>query len=107
MPISAGKLNKQIAIQQNQPAEQLDGSEKENWMTLKTVWSDILSQGAREFYQAQKKYAEVTKVFQIRYYSGLTTKHRIQYGTRIFDILGIDNVDEANEQYLISAKEVI
>jgi len=59
------------------------------------------------FIKPKKKYAEVTKVFKIRYFSGLETKHRILYGTRIFDILGIDNVDEANEQYLISAKEVI
>ncbi|HEY9060951.1 MAG TPA: phage head closure protein [Pseudobacteroides sp.] len=107
MPISAGELNKRIAIQQNQPVEQLNGSELENWTTLRTVWSDILSQGAREFYQAQKKYSEVTKVFKIRYFAGLTTKHRIQYSGRIFDILGVDNVDEASEQYLISAKEVI
>lgn len=105
--ISAGNLNKKITIQQNTPIKQPDGSKKENWTTLKIVWSDILQQGAREFYQAQKKHSEVTTVFQIRYFVGLTTKHRILYGTRIFDILGINNVNEANEQYLVSAKEVV
>jgi len=71
------------------------------------VWVKIITEGGREFYAAQKMNAEVTAVFQIRYFPGLTVKHRILYGSRVFNILFINNVGERNEEYLVSAKEVI
>lgn len=105
--ISAGELTKKITIQVNTPVKQLDGSKKETWTTLKTVWAKIITEGGKEFFTAQKLNAEVNAVFQIRYFSGLTVKHRILYGTRVFDVLYINNVGERNEEYLISAKEVV
>jgi SPP1 family predicted phage head-tail adaptor len=105
--ISAGDLTKRITIQVNTPVRQADGSRLPVWTNLKPVWSRFITEGGKEFYAAQKLNAEVTAVIQIRYFPGLTTKHRILYRTRVFDILFHNNVGERNEEYLISAKEVV
>jgi len=41
----------------------------------------------------------------VRYFPGLTPKHRIKFGDRVFDILGINNVRELNIGLEILAKE--
>ncbi len=97
--ISAGELTKKITIQVNNPTKQPNGSKLPVWSNLKTVWSNIVTEGGKEFYTAQKLNSEVTAVFHIRFFSGLTTQHRILYGTRVFDILFVNNVGERNEEY--------
>jgi SPP1 family predicted phage head-tail adaptor len=66
-----------------------------------------LSQRGGRILRAQKVIAQTTALFKVRYNTSITTLHRIKYGTKIFEILSINDVDAKHEELQISAKEVI
>lgn len=102
------KLNQQITIQTKTTTRGTSGEVIETWTdTLTGIWAGFITTGGREYYAAQKLNAETTAVISMWYVSGITVTNRIKYGTRIFDILHVNNVGEANNELLISAKEVV
>lgn len=102
----SGKLRNFITIQQNTITYDSYNDPVETPSTVTTAWAAIITTGGREFYAAQKLYAETSAVFEIRHTAAITVKMRILYGTRIFQILGINDVDERHTTMLISTKEV-
>lgn len=71
------------------------------------LWASMITTGGREFYAAQKLNAETTAVFKLRYQPSITTKMQVKYGSRNFNIMSVNNVDEKFEYLLLSCKEVI
>lgn len=78
------------------------------WIDWATVNAEIITEGGREFYAAQKINAETTAVIRIRYRVGISTKMRAKYGNRCFEILPpINDVDGKHAEILLSCKEVV
>jgi len=61
----------------------------------------------KELIEAQKLEAKLTHKIKMRYISGLTPKHRIKFGTRIFKIHVIVNFQERNREFEIMAEEEV
>lgn len=73
-------------------------------------WADFITKGGTEFYAAQKINAETTAVISLGYdakSAAITTSDRVKYGSRYFEILRVNNVDEANFEVLLYVKEVV
>lgn len=77
------------------------------WATTSTIWADVTTTGGGEFYAAQKVNATTSALFKVRAGNTVTVQNRIKYGSRIFEILQVNDVNEAHVELLISAKEVI
>lgn len=103
----AGKKNRRIEIQRKTVTTDADGYKTESWATYLSAMAAVRTTGSREVYYAQKSNAETEAVFIIGYKSGVTTVMRIVYGTRTFEIIGTNNIDEANIELHVSAKEVV
>ena len=95
--IPAGELDRRIEIQK--VSESVDasgyGDATPAWTLFRKVWAKIETTGGREFYRASQTFSQMSHLITIRYLQGLTTKHRIKYGSRIFGIQGVINVNEA------------
>jgi SPP1 family predicted phage head-tail adaptor len=89
-----------VAFTQNSLKENIPA-----YTTEATVWAQLRPLSGRESFIAQQVNADVTHEIIIRYYSGLTPKHRILFGTRQFDIISVLNKDERNEYQVITASE--
>ena len=80
-----------------------------------TVWSDKFQTRAaiwplksKERLESMKIESEVTNKIRIRYRSGITSKERIKFGSRIFEIKGTPiNPDERNIMLDILVTEII
>lgn len=105
--MKAGDLNRQITIQQKTKVKDGDGYETETWVTLATLWTQVITTGGREFYAAQKLNAETSAVFKVRYTEKVNARQRIKYGNRIFEILNVADPDGKRVELNISAKEVV
>jgi len=81
------------------------GQENGAWKTLASVYAEILPEAGTESRRLREVYSELTVAIRIRHLSGFTTKDRILFGSRIFDILSIENRAERNRELLIAAKE--
>ena len=106
MSIDAGKLDKRIIIQSRTVTTGADGSHTEAWADDATVSVQFMKATSREFVSAQQVNADVTHVLKMRYRSGVTSLHRLKFGTRILNISGPPiNADERGVEMLITAIE--
>lgn len=105
--MQAGKLRHSIIIEQGTESFDGNGELITTWSTFATVWAEILPLVGREFWAARQVNAETTGKLRIRYLSGLTPKMHIKFGTRIFNITGISNIEERNEEIVIYYSEVV
>ena len=67
------------------------------WVTTETRRAHIEPLRETERIEAQRVKGVRTHRVTMRHVSGLTTKHRLQFGTRAFSIDGIRNLEERGE----------
>jgi len=103
-----GKLRHRITFQQRTTTQNSYGELTETWADYATRWASVEPLKGREYFSAKQTQAEVDVRFRCRYLSGLNTADfRIKYGSRIYDIVSIINVDERNKELIIMAKEKV
>lgn len=88
----AGKLDRRIVIQGLTVTQDDYGGEVDAWATLATVWAQWLPGAGSERFTAASVYAEAHGRFRIRWRSDVTTKHRVTYDGKEFDILAVDEI---------------
>lgn len=107
----AGKLRHRITIQRLTGARDTFGAETDAWETFKRCWAEVKpafgSQGGgREvFLMGQQLQAISDVVITMRYMAGITTKDRVSFGDRTFEILATHNRDERNREMELICKE--
>ena len=105
--IQIGKMKKRVGIQTKQTVRDAAGGAIHTWITDDTVWAHISPASGRELYAGEQVQAEVTHKITIRYYSALTTGKRFLYGSRIFDINFIKNIEELDRYQECLCKETM
>lgn len=83
------------------------GGSSEGEIVLDETMADIKPISGGERFMSNQLYAEATSQIRCRYVSGVTTKHKIKFVDRYFDILNVQNKDERNKELIIIAKEVL
>jgi len=99
--------NRRIGIQSKSITYDSYNQPIETWSELTGIWASIVTTGGNELYVAQKLNSATQAVFKVRYGNAVTVLDRIVYNNRIFEILSINDVDEAHIELQISAKEVV
>lgn len=104
-----GKLRHRIELQaKSEPEGQDDyGEVARIWPTIATVWASIEPASGKQLFVAQQVQAEVSHVVTIRYYDGLGPTNRVKFGTRIFAVNFVRNVDERNVYQELYCKEAV
>ncbi len=98
-------MDKRIIVQVNTPASDSQGGYSDSWATLTTVWASIEPAKGYEKFQASQLETPISHKVTIRYRSGITTAHRILWGSRVLNIKEVINIDEANAFLRITAIE--
>lgn len=102
----AGRLNKLVTIEQVIESRDSKGGVVETWVTFAEVWASIEPLVGREYFDSKQLNAELTAKIRIRYLEGVTSKMRVLYGSRIFEIISppID-VREGNREMVLMCRE--
>ena len=103
----AGKYRHRVRIE-GPPvdARGLDGAVIQTWPTVAIVHAEVRDLSGREFYAARQTQAEVTTNVRIRYRSGVTTDHRIVYGTRTLRIEAVADEEGRRRELVLRCTEV-
>lgn len=97
--MEAGKLRHRITFQTRSVSQDAYGGQVDTWTDAVTnVAAAIEPLSVRELMVAQAAQNETRLKVSTRYFAGLTPAMRITYGSRIFNILGITNVEERNRE---------
>lgn len=86
-----------------------EGGHTEAWeaLTPSPVWAEIKPASARDLERvfAGAGQATASHLVAIDYHPGVTTQTVLTFGTREFEITGIQNVDEKNVELILACKE--
>ena len=102
-----GRMQKRVEVQTKQTVRDAAGGASDAWVTDVTRWAHIAPATGKELYAGEQVKAEVTHNVVIRYYSAMSTSKRILFGSRIFDVNFVKNVDERNEHMELLCKEAV
>lgn len=106
MGIRAGRNRHRFELQDPIEDESPDGDKETRYRTLRRIWGDIIPQRSQEFLNAQSMNANITTVIKVRYEKGITSRHRLKLGSRIFNIDGPPiNVEERNIELVLRCIE--
>ncbi len=106
--ISAGRLRHTVQIERNTASLDSYGDETDSWALFATRRASIEPIRGREYWTAQEQESEITHRIMMRYDSKIgtiTTKDRLRFKTRIFDIKSVLNNRETNRTLEIMAIE--
>lgn len=95
------RLKHRVTIQEAVQTTDGAGGFSTSWSDADTVWAEIMPFASRSTTQerlvAEQLEAQQRYRITIRYLSGVDAGMRIQYGSRLFDILSVVNVQERGE----------
>lgn len=100
--IRAGKLRHRVAIQESVSTPDGIGGQTLSWQNktgMGSIPAAIMPLTSKEQIDAMKLESVATNKIRIRYRTGITSKNRIVFGSRVFNILGAPiNYDERKRQ---------
>lgn len=103
--MQAGKLRNRVIIQRDTGTTVgAGGHVVPDWTTLYSRWCSVHPRGSREFFRANQVQADITHRIVMRAggLDGVTTKDRIKFGSRIFQIAGPPIRDDEDRQTSLS-----
>lgn len=99
--MQAGKLRHRVSLQKPVKTQNPStGAVVNSWEEIAKPWAEVAPLSAREFVAAQATQSEVTTRITIRFRSDVTSKHRIVYAGKIFNIEGVLADDKSGRDYL-------
>jgi SPP1 family predicted phage head-tail adaptor len=105
-------MRQRITFQSESTSSDSGGGSTLAWVDVATVWAEVkpvagfANHGiAAEKFNAGQMEDRAQFIVTTRFVSGITTKMRILFGVRVFNILSIANVDERGEILRIWAEE--
>ncbi len=105
--MQSGKLRHQIQIHVKTETRGASGGVIKTPARIGKVWASIAPLRTSETFAAQAVQSTVTHRITIRHFEGLTTDHRIVFGTRNFEINSVRNIDERNRMMEVMAVEKV
>ena len=101
-----GKLRHLVTLQTNTPSVSTSGEVVNSWSDGDSIYADIATSSGSETATGTIKAENKVKI-TIRHYPNLTNKHRIKFGSRYFDIIAINNIDQRGLYNVLDCEEVI
>lgn len=99
------RFRHKVIIQQATETAGDTGGVETTWSTWRNAWVMIEPLTGKEAIEGDRLEAVSTIRIRMRYCEGLTTKHRILFDTRVFEINSAINVLERNEEYELLCSE--
>lgn len=90
----ASQMQHYVTIQAKVSTTDGEGSFSENWQDVKTVSAAVLPMKATQQFQYKSINVDATHLVKIRGEIAVTEQNRIKWGTRYFEILTIEDIQE-------------
>jgi SPP1 family predicted phage head-tail adaptor len=102
-----GKLRHYVQLESSANAQDDYGEQSKVWSTEESFYASVQPLRGQELLEFQQINAELSHRIIIRHTSNVTPAKRIKFGTRIFDINVVRNIDERNIMQELLCKEKV
>lgn len=93
-PVTIGDLRHSVEIERAVAAGDGAGGASLTWILVARVWAAIWSRAAEESFRFDREAGTASHDVWIRYRNDITPDMRVRYGTRVFNILGVIDVED-------------
>lgn len=100
--------NRKIILQSPSGTRNAIGERVTTWTNVATVWAEISPLSVRDLLAAGQMQSEVTHRVRVRYgasIAAIDSSWRVLYGTRVFVISGVRNINEAGREFELLCHE--
>jgi len=95
-----GKRDRRIVVERYTEIRNAYNEAEMQWAPLLNVWANLRTQSGKEALQAEQVVASDVVVFNIRF-AALTTKDRVCYNGKVYDIQHLNEIGRQKELELI------
>jgi len=103
--VNPGELRHIITIQSAAYVAGSHGAGDITWGTFAQVWAAVWPQKSQEHVVGDRLEISTHTLIKIRYIAGILAGMRVLFGSRVFEIVGIRNIDEINREILLDCRE--
>lgn len=104
--MEAGKLRHRVTVQTATETRDASGEPIRGWADTATVWASIDPVSGREMLAAGQVNAEAVVRVRMRY-RALTTAQRLKWGSRVFDVVSVNNWNERDHELEVMCREAV
>lgn len=104
---SAGQLRFRVELQRATETRDAIGGVVETWETYATVWAAVEQMSARESWWRQQMNASAAWRVTLRWLAGVTTKHRVLWQGRTFEVRGVTDVEQRRVFIELACDELV
>jgi SPP1 family predicted phage head-tail adaptor len=108
----SGPLRQRVTIEILSETRDAYGQHQQTWAPGGTFWAQVRNLAGREAVNAKQISASVTHAVTMRYVAslfptpGLIPSMRLLFGTAVFNILWVNDVDNRHREYQLLVQEV-
>lgn len=103
----SGRLRHKVTVQTVSEATDSFGQAIKTWSTYAQPFASVEPLNGREFFTANADSSEVTVRIRLRYLSGLTTKMRVLWDSKYYNIESIIDPAERNAEMVLMCSEAL
>lgn len=103
--LDPGELDNKITIQRVIESQDATGALKQTWVTYVELYAGIDPYGGGEKWADTNLVATNLHKLKMRYVPGVTTKMRVKFDNRTFDIQNVENVGEKGVVLILKCLE--
>ena len=107
MVVRSGQLREPLTLQSPTEAVSSSGHVTPTYADEADVRGELVNSKSREFFEAAAQRSEMTHLFRIRYYSGITARWRLLWGTRTLNLVGAPIEGMRQVEMLLACKEIV
>jgi SPP1 family predicted phage head-tail adaptor len=100
-------MRSRVTLQRKAVTTDEVGNQIETWIDYQTVWAAMAPISGREYYAASQINAEVSSKFLFRYLPEITPDMRILFGSRVFEVVSVMDVEGRKRLLELLCKEKI
>ena len=109
--MNAGYLRHHCWIKQPMHTSDGMGGMVTTWGTVCVCWGamdpSLSSMRGREWVESALKNAEISAIFRMRYYAGITPAMQLYFGSRTFEIVSVIDPSERHRELQLLLKELV
>src|SRR4051812_18696585 len=100
-----GKMRHEIRLQSQVRTPDGAGGVTTTWSDVMTIWAQIEPKTSLKRFFADRLEQNISHVITTRFADGVDTKMRALFGSRVFQIHGVVNVEELGAWMILHAEE--
>lgn len=102
-----GRANAKLVFESDTPTRSGSGESIVSWSTYKTAWGELQQVRGGESFRSRQVHADADSVFECDWIDApaITTAMRATYGSRVFDVLAVNNMGNRNRRMRVDLRE--